>query len=90
MTSTSASDGPQTPPCGRPVVAVANRLPVHRATSGWELSPGGLVTALKPVMTLRSGTWVGWDGGAKGPPAHLPDLAIGLSPVALTTGQVRD
>ena len=84
-----ASDHPPRPG-QRPVVAVANRLPVHRASSGWELSPGGLVTALRPVMTSRSGAWVGWDGGAKGPPQHLPDLAIELSPVALTAAQVRD
>ena len=74
----------------RPVVAVANRLPVHRVASGWELSPGGLVTALRPVMISRSGAWVGWDGGAKGPPQHLPDLAIELSPVPLSAAQVRD
>ncbi len=73
----------------RPVVAVANRLPVHRGKAGWELSPGGLVTALRPVMTSRSGAWVGWDGGAKGSPS-LPDLAIDLAPVALSAAQVRD
>jgi trehalose 6-phosphate synthase len=74
----------------RPVVAVANRLPVHRGKSGWELSPGGLVTALRPVMTSRSGSWVGWDGGAKGSPQHLPDLAIDLAPVTLSSAQVRE
>jgi trehalose 6-phosphate synthase len=74
----------------RPVVAVANRLPVHRGEAGWELSPGGLVTALRPVMTSRSGAWVGWDGGTKGSPQRLPDLAIELSPVALSAAQVRD
>ena len=72
----------------RPIVAVANRLPVHRGASGWELSPGGLVTALRPVMLSRSGAWVGWDGGAKGPPSTLPDLAIELAPVGLTATQV--
>jgi trehalose 6-phosphate synthase len=74
----------------RAVVAVANRLPVQRGGAGWELSPGGLVTALRPVMMSRSGTWVGWDGGAKGPPARLPDLSIDLAPVALSAAQVRD
>jgi trehalose 6-phosphate synthase len=73
----------------RPVVAVANRLPIHRGESGWELAPGGLVTALRPVMTSRSGAWVGWDGGVKASPQHLPDLAISLSPVSLSTAQVR-
>jgi trehalose 6-phosphate synthase len=57
---------------------------------GWELSPGGLVTALRPVMVSRGGTWVGWDGAAKGPPPRLPDLSIDLAPVALSAVQVRD
>ena len=78
------------PASQRPVVAVANRLPVHRGKSGWELSPGGLVTALRPVMTTRRGTWVGWDGGTKGPPQSLPDMAIDLVPVSLSSAQVRD
>jgi trehalose 6-phosphate synthase len=74
----------------RPVVAVANRLPVQRGSGGWELSPGGLVTALRPVMMSRSGTWVGWDGGAMGPPSQLPDLSINLAPVTLSAAHVRD
>ncbi|MBO0776540.1 MAG: trehalose-6-phosphate synthase [Actinobacteria bacterium] len=71
------------------VVAVANRLPVHRANGGWELSPGGLVTALRPVMTAHSGAWVGWDGGAERVPAALPDLRVDLQPISLTAAQVR-
>jgi trehalose 6-phosphate synthase len=74
----------------RPVVAVANRLPVHAGDDGWQLSPGGLVTALRPVMSARSGAWVGWDGGTKGTPTRLPELSIELAPVQLTAGQVRD
>jgi trehalose 6-phosphate synthase len=71
-------------------VAVANRLPVHAGEDGWQLSPGGLVTALRPVMSVRSGTWVGWDGGTKGTPNRLPELSIDLAPVTLTAAQVRD
>jgi trehalose 6-phosphate synthase len=74
----------------RPVVAVANRLPVHSGEDGWQLSPGGLVTALRPVMSARSGAWVGWDGGTKGTPARLPQLSIELAPVTLSAAQVRD
>jgi trehalose 6-phosphate synthase len=87
---TAALPDPARGVASRPVVAVANRLPVHRVKGGWELSPGGLVTALRPVMTSRSGAWVGWDGGAKGSPQRLPDQAIELSPVSLTAAQVRD
>jgi trehalose 6-phosphate synthase len=72
------------------VVAVANRLPVHAGEDGWQLSPGGLVTALRPVMSARSGSWVGWDGGTRGTPNRLPELSIELAPVTLTAAQVRD
>src|SRR5215472_5703282 len=64
----------------RPVVAVANRLPVHLGDKGWELSPGGLVTALRPVMASHPGAWVGWDGGTRGMPGTLPDSAVRLLP----------
>ncbi|MFU0804431.1 MAG: Trehalose-6-phosphate synthase [Pseudoclavibacter caeni] len=49
------------------LVVVSNRLPVDRTvgpdgTPGWRRSPGGLVTALEPVMELSHGAWVGWPG----------------------------
>jgi len=74
----------------RPVIAVANRLPVHRGDNGWELSPGGLVTALRPVMTTRPGAWVGWDGGTKGMPSTLPGSDVRVVPIGLSAAQVRD
>jgi trehalose 6-phosphate synthase len=74
----------------RPVVAVANRLPVHHGDDGWELSPGGLVTALRPVMSTHSGAWVGWDGGSKGMPPTLPDMDVRLLPIGLSAAQVRN
>lgn len=48
-------------------VVVANRLPVdlERLPDGsttWKRSPGGLVTALEPVLRRRRGAWVGWPG----------------------------
>ena len=54
-------------------VVVANRLPVDRVPSEdgevqWRTSPGGLVTALDPVMAKANGAWIGWAGG--------PDLDI--------------
>ncbi|HKP07116.1 MAG TPA: trehalose-6-phosphate synthase, partial [Microbacterium sp.] len=49
------------------LVVVANRLPVDRVVDGadgpgWRRSPGGLVTALEPVMRRADGAWVGWPG----------------------------
>jgi trehalose 6-phosphate synthase len=48
-------------------VVVANRLPVDRVADAegddaWRRSPGGLVTALEPVMRKAEGAWVGWAG----------------------------
>src|SRR5262245_30053037 len=48
------------------LVVVSNRLPVRweedGAGSGWRTSPGGLVSALTPVLRGRDGVWVGWSG----------------------------
>ncbi|MCV7167555.1 alpha,alpha-trehalose-phosphate synthase (UDP-forming) [Mycobacterium stomatepiae] len=48
-------------------VVVANRLPVDLerlpdGSTAWKRSPGGLVTALEPLLRKRSGAWVGWPG----------------------------
>jgi trehalose 6-phosphate synthase len=74
----------------RPVVAVANRLPVQQGDKGWELSPGGLVTALRPAMSTHPGAWVGWDGGTKGMPPTLPDSGTRLLPIGLSAAQIRN
>ncbi len=48
---------------GASFVVVANRLPVDRdPDGGWRRSPGGLVSALAPVMRKADGAWVGWAG----------------------------
>ncbi len=50
------------------LVIVANRLPVRRVDgeerrSTWEISPGGLVSALTPAMADFDGVaWLGWAG----------------------------
>jgi trehalose 6-phosphate synthase len=72
------------------LVAVANRLPVRHGDDGWELSPGGLVTALRPVMASHHGAWIGWDGGTRGIPATLPGAEMRLLPVRLSAAQLRD
>ena len=72
-------------------VVIANRLPVDRGddeNEPWRRSPGGLVTALEPVVQRTGGAWVGWPG--------QPDLdiepfefdGIRLVPVALTADEV--
>jgi trehalose 6-phosphate synthase len=74
-------------------VIVANRLPVdEQATPGgrrWHASPGGLVTALRPMAAARRGSWVGW-GGAAGPAAAPFDHdGVRLHPVALSAEDVE-
>ena len=36
------------------VVVVANRLPLRRTETGWETSPGGLVSAVAPFLQERA------------------------------------
>ena len=48
-------------------VVVANRLPIDMVrlpdgTTEWKRSPGGLVTALEPLLRRRRGAWIGWPG----------------------------
>jgi trehalose 6-phosphate synthase len=88
--SSLAAATPHAGESDRPVIAVANRLPVQQGDDGWELSPGGLVTALRPVMAEHPGAWVGWDGGTKGMPPTLPDSSVRLLPIGLSAAQVRD
>lgn len=54
---------------GYDLVVVANRLPVDVTVGedgepSWTRSPGGLVTALEPVVQRSDGAWVGWGGSA--------------------------
>jgi trehalose 6-phosphate synthase len=75
-------------------IVVSNRLPVDRISTedsdaGWRRSPGGLVTALAPVMAAREGAWVGWHGAPDEElePFHHEDMD--LIPVALSADEVE-
>jgi trehalose 6-phosphate synthase len=72
-------------------VVVANRLPVDEVTteSGeteWRRSPGGLVTALRPILAEsgESGTWVGWTGSIGNAPEPFEVDGINVHPVPLS------
>ncbi len=72
-------------------MVVANRLPVDRADDGsWQPSPGGLVTALAPLMTEQRGTWVGWSGATDERPAPFDAAGMRLVPVPLSTTEVAE
>jgi trehalose 6-phosphate synthase len=72
------------------LVVVANRLPVHRTDSGWETSPGGLVSALMPILQRRRGVWVGWAGTATSELAAFTHDGLYNVPVPLSEEEVRD
>ena len=71
-------------------VVVANRLPVDRVTAqdgsvDWRTSPGGLVTALEPVMRQKGGAWVGWHGAPDETVEAFEHDGYSVVPVPLST-----
>ncbi|GAB7303577.1 hypothetical protein MAFF212519_14400 [Clavibacter michiganensis] len=88
-TTAAAHDGADVEPGAYDLVVVSNRLPVDRVvaadgTTSWRHSPGGLVTALKPVMRANEGAWVGWPGIADHDVEPFVDDGISIIPVTLT------
>ena len=70
-------------------MVVSNRLPVDRVTGidgalSWKPSPGGLVTALEPVMRVNDGAWVGWTGTADDDQGPFEADGLHLVPVRLS------
>jgi len=75
----------------RRIVVVANRLPVQRNRSGeWDVSPGGLVTALLPVAKARRGAWVGWSGSTDQGIRPFMHERLQMRPVTLSDADARD
>jgi trehalose 6-phosphate synthase len=75
-------------------IVVANRLPVDRVTDPdgqvrWRRSPGGLVTALAPVMRAYQGAWVGWTGSADDAPPPFSSEDMDLVSVPLSGPDIR-
>jgi trehalose 6-phosphate synthase len=84
-------------------VVVANRLPVDEVPVGsadsgiqvadgrhWRRSPGGLVTALHPILMANRGTWVGWAGAPGPAPDPFEVDGISLYPVPLSIDEVEE
>ena len=79
---------------GYDFVVVANRLPVDAAVADdgsttWTRSPGGLVTALEPVMQANSGAWVGWSGATDVEHEPFDSDGLRLVPVPLSTSEIE-
>jgi trehalose 6-phosphate synthase len=73
---------------------VANRLPVDRVvdadgTASWRRSPGGLVTAIAPVMQRRHGAWLGWPGAPDESLEPFDHDGMHLIPVPLSATEVE-
>lgn len=74
-------------------VVVANRLPIdmERQPDGsvvWKRSPGGLVTALEPLLRKQRGAWVGWPGVVDGDEEPIVQGDLHLQPVRLSAEDV--
>ncbi len=80
-------------------VVVANRLPIDMVrlpdgSTTFKRSPGGLVTALEPLLRRRRGAWIGWAGiveddvDVEDEPIVAEDLR--LHPVRLSADDVAE
>ncbi len=77
------------------IVVVANRLPVDQVTAPdgtttWRRSPGGLVTALEPVLRRHHGAWIGWPGGDGTELDTFEQDGLTLVPVPLSEDEVEE
>ncbi|HET6154334.1 MAG TPA: trehalose-6-phosphate synthase [Marmoricola sp.] len=83
------------PPSRADLVVVANRLPVDRVleedgSTTWRRSPGGLVSALAPVMSSHSGAWIGWPGDVGEELESFENEGMTLVPVAMSAEEYEE
>jgi trehalose 6-phosphate synthase len=76
-------------------VVIANRLPVDRIAgpdgeTTWRKSPGGLVTALEPVIRRNGGAWIGWHGAANEKLRPFDHDGMHLVPIPLSDDEVEE
>ena len=95
MNGTADSTTPKTETGEYSFVVVSNRLPVDRVTgadgeASWTRSPGGLVTALEPVMRERDGAWIGWGGQPDLDLAPFDNDGIHIVPVPLSADEIEN
>ncbi len=75
------------------MVVLANRLPfdMERQPDGStkaRQAPGGLVTALAPILSRREGAWIGWPGTPDVDIEPTTTDGLTLHPISLTTAEV--
>lgn len=75
-----------------PLLIVANRLPVVRGKAKgegtWKRSPGGLVSALTPIVQRAGGAWTGWTGTTGSAPDPFDHDGIAHLPVPISRSQL--
>ncbi|ORV07470.1 trehalose-phosphate synthase [Mycolicibacterium canariasense] len=76
-------------------VVVANRLPIDQVrlpdgTTTWKRSPGGLVTALEPLLRKQRGAWIGWPGVPDSDEQPIVQEGLQLFPVRLSAEDVAE
>lgn len=74
------------------MVVVANRLPIayDSDTGEWRTSPGGLVSALTPILQRTRGSWVGWSGISDEKFDPFTHSDINQVPVTMTQEEYED
>jgi len=77
------------------MIVVSNRLPVDYeegpdGETRWKSSPGGLVTALEPVMRIADGAWIGWAGVADRELDPFEHDGISIIPVPLSAEELEE
>jgi trehalose 6-phosphate synthase len=75
-------------------VVAASRLPVDQVegpdgTPEWRTSPGGLVSALEPIMRKADGVWIGWSGAVGDPAAPFDVADLHLVTVGLSAEEIK-
>ncbi|KAA8969500.1 trehalose-6-phosphate synthase [Mycobacterium sp.] len=80
---------------GSDFVVVANRLPIDMeqlpdGSTTWKRAPGGLVTALEPLLRRRRGAWIGWPGIVDAAEDVIADDEMRLHPVRLSADDVAE
>ncbi len=76
-------------------MVVANRLPFDLeqqadGTTRARQAPGGLVTALAPILSRREGAWIGWPGSSDAQIGPTTADGLSLQPISLTRAEVDD
>jgi trehalose 6-phosphate synthase len=104
MNSTADDARSDAAPSASDLIVVANRLPIEikpheDGPPEWRRAPGGLVSALEPVLEGRAATWIGWsgrfadqdDGTIDAVPDHVASLGeCVLHEVPITEAEAED